>query len=80
MGSATPQPPTSGTPVCPWKTSPPSLATRQGFPVLEKYTQTVNPLERPRQPEALFQPPVALPTYQRGQFKKEPGKDAKLYP
>lgn len=55
---------------------------RQEFPVLEKYTQTANPLERPRQLEALaiFQPPVTVPKYQRGQFKKQLGKDAKFYP
>ena len=55
---------------------------RQEFPVLEKYTQTANPLERPRQLAALalFQPTVTVPKYQRGQFKKQLGKDAKFYP
>ena len=50
--------------------------------MLEKYTQTANPLERPRQLAALalFQPTVTVPKYQRGQFKKQLGKDAKFYP
>lgn len=50
--------------------------------MLEQYTQTANPMERPRQLEALalFQPPVTMPRYQRGQFKKPLGKEAKFCP
>lgn len=52
------------------------------FTVLEDYQKTPNPEERPQQFEALgrFRPPVALPMYKRGQFKKQLGKDAKFYP
>lgn len=51
-------------------------------PLINCVDLTLNPLERPRQLEALalFQPPVAMPKYQRGQFKKQLGKDAKFYP
>lgn len=52
------------------------------FPILNLYQSTPNPEERGRQAEALkrFQPPVTLPKYTRGQFKKQLGKGAKFYP
>ncbi|PPJ44077.1 MULTISPECIES: site-specific integrase [unclassified Pseudoxanthomonas] len=55
---------------------------RQDFPVLGQYNNSPNPFERTRQLEALevFQPPVVLPRYKRGQFAKELGRGAKFYP
>lgn len=52
------------------------------FPVLNLYQTTENPEVRTRQVAALqrYSPPVVLPKYERGQFKKQLGKDAKFYP
>lgn len=52
------------------------------FPILNLYQTTPNPEELGRQAEALkrFQPPVTLPKYTRGQFKKQLGKGAKFHP
>lgn len=52
------------------------------FPVLKLYQTTENPEERARQVAALqrFNPPVVLPKYERGQFKKQLGRGAKFYP
>lgn len=50
--------------------------------MLEDYQKTPNPDERPQKFGALvrFLQPVALPMYKRGQFKRQPGKEAKFYP
>ncbi|WP_167337520.1 hypothetical protein [Xanthomonas arboricola] len=50
--------------------------------MLNLYQTRENPEERARQVAALqrLNPPVVLPKYERGQFKKQLGKDAKFYP
>ncbi|QIO88550.1 integrase [Stenotrophomonas rhizophila] len=52
------------------------------FPVLNLYQTTENPEERVRQVAALqrYNPPVVLPRYERGQFRKQLGRDTKFYP